>query len=131
MIHRLDPETRSKIAAGEVVARPASVVVELIENALDAGAETVEIEVGGDGTDRIRVADDGRGMAESDAALAVERHTASQTTAAGWPSRTPRSRSSDTRRASLRRPTTSKPSRRSASEARRCRASPRPPPASN
>lgn len=82
MIHRLDPETRSKIAAGEVVARPASVVVELIENALDAGAETVEIDVDGDGTDRIRVADDGRGMAEADAALAVERHTTSKLAAA-------------------------------------------------
>ncbi|GGC69244.1 DNA mismatch repair endonuclease MutL [Haloferax sulfurifontis] len=78
MIRRLDPETRSKIAAGEVVARPASVVVELVENALDAGAETVEIEVDGDGTDRTRVADDGRGMAESDAALAVERHATSK-----------------------------------------------------
>ncbi|WP_430639079.1 DNA mismatch repair endonuclease MutL [Haloferax volcanii] len=82
MIHRLDPETRSKIAAGEVVARPASVVVELIENALDAGAETVETDVDGDGTDRIRVADDGRGMAEADAALAVERHATSKLSAA-------------------------------------------------
>ncbi|MGB9956683.1 DNA mismatch repair endonuclease MutL [Haloferax prahovense] len=83
MIRRLDPETRSKIAAGEVVARPASVVIELVENALDAGAETVEIEVGGDGTERIRVSDDGRGMAEADAALAVERHTTSKLSAAG------------------------------------------------
>ncbi|ELZ79230.1 DNA mismatch repair protein MutL [Haloferax gibbonsii ATCC 33959] len=82
MIRRLDPGTRSKIAAGEVVARPASVAVELVENALDAGAETVEIEVDGDGTDRIRVADDGRGMAESDAALAVERYTTSKLSAA-------------------------------------------------
>ncbi|KAB1193166.1 DNA mismatch repair endonuclease MutL [Haloferax sp. MBLA0076] len=78
MIHRLDPETRSKIAAGEVVTRPASVVVELVENALDAGAETIEIGVEGDGTERIRVVDDGHGMSESNAVLAVERHTTSK-----------------------------------------------------
>ncbi|KAB1198049.1 MULTISPECIES: DNA mismatch repair endonuclease MutL [Haloferax] len=78
MIHQLDRETRAKIAAGEVVTRPASVVVELVENALDAGAETVEIDVGGDGTERIRVVDDGHGMSESDAELAVGRHTTSK-----------------------------------------------------
>lgn len=53
-------------------------MIELIRDALDADAETAEINIGGDGTDRIRVADDGRGMAEADAALAVERHTASK-----------------------------------------------------
>ncbi|ELZ81852.1 DNA mismatch repair protein MutL [Haloferax elongans ATCC BAA-1513] len=78
MIHELDRQTRAQIAAGEVVTRPASVVVELVENALDAGAETVEIEISGDGTDRIRVSDDGVGMSERDAALAVERHTTSK-----------------------------------------------------
>ncbi|KTG30468.1 DNA mismatch repair endonuclease MutL [Haloferax profundi] len=78
MIHRLDPETRSKIAAGEVVTRPASVVVELVENALDADAETIEIGVDGDGTERIRVVDDGHGMSEENAALAVEHHTTSK-----------------------------------------------------
>ncbi|KAB1187396.1 MULTISPECIES: DNA mismatch repair endonuclease MutL [Haloferax] len=78
MIHHLDRETRSKIAAGEVVTRPASVVVELVENAIDAGAQTVEIDVDGDGTDRIRVVDDGHGMSESNAVLAVERHTTSK-----------------------------------------------------
>ncbi|WP_411967336.1 DNA mismatch repair endonuclease MutL [Haloferax sp. YSSS75] len=78
MIHHLDPETRAKIAAGEVVTRPASVVVELVENALDAGAETITVDVDGDGTDRIRVADDGHGMSESNAELAVERHTTSK-----------------------------------------------------
>ncbi|WP_416840266.1 DNA mismatch repair endonuclease MutL [Haloferax sp. DFSO52] len=78
MIHHLDRETRAKIAAGEVVTRPARVVVELVENALDAGAETIEIDVDGDGTERIRVVDDGHGMSESDATLAVKRHTTSK-----------------------------------------------------
>ena len=78
MIHHLAPETRAKIAAGEVVTRPASVVVELVENALDADAETITVDVDGDGTDRIRVADDGHGMSASNAELAVERHTTSK-----------------------------------------------------
>ncbi|WP_410766483.1 DNA mismatch repair endonuclease MutL [Haloferax sp. DFSO60] len=78
MIRTLDAETRAKIAAGEVVARPASVVIELVENALDAGAETIRIAVDGDGTARIRVVDDGCGMNEKDASLATERHTTSK-----------------------------------------------------
>ena len=77
-MRRLDRETVDRIAAGEVVTRPARVVVELVENALDAGADRVEIGVTGDGTDRIRVADDGEGMNESEASLAVERHTTSK-----------------------------------------------------
>ncbi|SEA38470.1 DNA mismatch repair protein MutL [Haloplanus vescus] len=77
-MRRLDRETVDRIAAGEVVTRPARVVVELVENALDAGAERVEIEVAGDGTERIRVVDDGRGMSESEAPMAVERHTTSK-----------------------------------------------------
>ncbi len=77
-MRRLDRETVDRIAAGEVVTRPARVVVELLENALDAGAERVEIEVAGDGTERIRVVDDGRGMSESEASMAVERHTTSK-----------------------------------------------------
>ncbi|MFB6122627.1 MAG: DNA mismatch repair endonuclease MutL [Haloferacaceae archaeon] len=77
-IRRLDPETVDRIAAGEVVTRPARVVAELVENALDAGAGTVEIEVAGDGTERIRVADDGRGMDAETVELAVERHTTSK-----------------------------------------------------
>jgi len=77
-MRRLDRETVDRIAAGEVVTRPARVVVELVENALDAGAERIEIEVNGDGTERIRVADDGDGMSARAAELAVERHTTSK-----------------------------------------------------
>ncbi|WP_338741084.1 DNA mismatch repair endonuclease MutL [Haloplanus salilacus] len=75
---RLDRETVDRIAAGEVVTRPARVVVELVENALDAGADRIEVEVWGDGTERLRVADDGRGMGTDEAVLAVERHTTSK-----------------------------------------------------
>ena len=77
-VRRLDDATVASVAAGEVITRPADVVVELVENALDAGASRIEVAVAGDGTERIRVTDDGRGMDRSDAELAVERYTTSK-----------------------------------------------------
>jgi DNA mismatch repair protein MutL len=77
-VRELDAATRRKIAAGEIVSRPVDVAVELVENALDAGATRIEVGVWGDGTERVRVADDGRGMSREDAELAVERHTTSK-----------------------------------------------------
>ena len=77
-IHVLDDTTINKIAAGEVVERPASVVKELVENAMDAGATAIEIEIMGGGVSFIRVTDNGHGMTREDAQTAILRHATSK-----------------------------------------------------
>jgi DNA mismatch repair protein MutL len=81
-IKLLPEQVANQIAAGEVVERPASVVKELVENALDAGASQITVEVKAGGRSQIRVIDDGHGMSRDDALMSLERHATSKITRA-------------------------------------------------
>lgn len=81
-VRLLDTNTANQIAAGEVVEKPASVVKELVENALDAGADKIEVTIFAGGKEYIRVTDNGCGMSEADAKMAVLRHATSKLTKA-------------------------------------------------
>ena len=78
IIHLLPDSVANQIAAGEVIQRPASVIKELVENAVDAGATSIQIILKDAGRTLIQVIDDGKGMSPTDARLAFERHSTSK-----------------------------------------------------
>jgi len=77
-IHALDPRLINQIAAGEIIERPASILKELLENALDAGASSIEIEVENAGVKRLKISDNGHGILKQDLAMALSRHATSK-----------------------------------------------------
>lgn len=79
----LSPDVRGKIAAGEVITRPSSVIKELLENSLDAHAKRIEVDIGNGGKEKCLVNDDGQGMSREDAQLALERYATSKITSIG------------------------------------------------
>ena len=81
-VRPLDPETARKIAAGEVIDRPAAVVRELLDNALDAGASRIHVEITNGGIERIRVSDNGCGMSKDDLSICTDTHTTSKISSA-------------------------------------------------
>ena len=78
LIHILDTDVSNKIAAGEVVERPLSIVKELVENSIDAGANVITVEIKDGGVSYIRVTDNGSGMSEEDAKICFLRHATSK-----------------------------------------------------
>ena len=77
-IHSLDPRLINQIAAGEIIERPASMLKELVENALDAGATSIDIEVENAGVKRLKISDNGHGILKQDLAMALSRHATSK-----------------------------------------------------
>ena len=78
IIHLLPDSVANQIAAGEVIQRPASVIKELVENSIDAGAHNIDVSVVDAGRTSIQVIDDGKGMSDTDARLSFERHATSK-----------------------------------------------------
>ena len=84
IIQLLPDSVANQIAAGEVIQRPASVIKELVENAIDAGATHIDVLVVDAGRTSIQVIDDGKGMSETDARLSFERHATSKIRGVSW-----------------------------------------------